>query len=117
LSFTKIPIEEYHRLQGILEEYKTRLYEYNKLVSTYGYYLKPLHIVYKKTSNGTVKYVYYGRYWYKIVYAGKRNKTSIVKWIYIGREKPLPKLPDPPHHPLEGIVLRIDSTGVYMKKS
>ncbi|WFO75342.1 hypothetical protein J4526_00065 [Desulfurococcaceae archaeon MEX13E-LK6-19] len=110
----KITKEMLDKLYSILEEYKRKLYDYNRLVSEKGYRLKPVHIVVKKTKLGTVKYMYFGRYWYKVVYVGKSGKTSKVKWVYLGKEKPEKELPDPPRHPLEGLVVKIDSTGIYV---
>ncbi|MFP3203656.1 MAG: hypothetical protein RXR43_16050, partial [Sulfolobus sp.] len=40
------------------------------------------------------KYIYIGRYWYKL-----ERKNGKQKWIYLGKEKPLPNLPDPPELP------------------
>lgn len=110
----RIDMETFNKLNDILNEYKRVLYEYNKLVSSRGYRLKPVHMVVKKTPLGKVKYLYFGRYWYRVVYTGKTGRTSRVKWVYLGKNKPEEDLPDPPKHPLEGIVVKIDSTGVYI---
>ncbi len=89
----------------IIEKQLQKIYEYNKRIKNTGYYLKPVHIVVKKTISGEKKiYRYYGRYWWNVVYRGKRGGKSIIKWIYVGREKP-PGIPDPPTHPLEGLVI------------
>ncbi len=117
MKFHKISQEHYNKLLQILENYKKLVYEYNKEISGKGYYLKPKHIIVKRTRYGKVKYIYFGRYWYKIVYVGKKNKSSKIKWIYLGREKPDPKLPDPPHHPLENIVIKIDEHGIYINET
>ncbi len=117
MSFIKIGVERYYEFQRILDEYKLKLYRYNRSIRRLGYYLKPVHIVYKRSLGRVVKYVYYGRYWYRLEYVGKKGRTSRIKWVYVGREKPLPEIPNPPEHPLEGLVLRIDDTGIYMKKS
>lgn len=113
----KLEQKEFQEILDKLEEYRRKIYEYNKLVSGKGFRLKPLHIVVKKQNNTTVKYLYFGRYWYKVVYVGRSGKTSKVKWIYLGKEKPDNTLPDPPKHPLEGIVVKIDDTGVYLISS
>ncbi|MCD6488498.1 MAG: hypothetical protein J7K21_04665 [Desulfurococcales archaeon] len=102
-------------LDRVLDKYRKALYDYNKLISGKGYYLKPVHIVVKKSRTGIpVKYIYYGRYWYRIKYIGKRSGTSRIKWTYIGRYKPDPNLPDPPVNPLEGIVVKIDRGRYYI---
>ncbi|MEM1750607.1 MAG: hypothetical protein QW369_05150 [Desulfurococcaceae archaeon] len=90
-----------------IENYKKELYSYNNAIRHYGYYLKPMHIVCRRTRSGLVKYIYYGRYWYKVKYLGKYRGTSKVKWVYVGRNKPDPRLPDPPIHPLNGLVIRV----------
>ncbi|MEM4880326.1 MAG: hypothetical protein QXU22_05675, partial [Desulfurococcaceae archaeon] len=80
------------------------IYEYNNSIKGKNYYLKPVHIVSRRLQDGSlVKYYYYGRYWYKIE---KDPVTKKLKWIYLGKEKPSPELPDPPPNPLEGIVVK-----------
>ncbi len=96
-------------LEEALEKYRRELYSYNSFIKRYGYYLKPMHIVYRRTKRGLTKYVYYGRYWYRVKYLDKHGGTSRVKWVYVGREKPDPRLPDPPVHPLDGLVVRVVS--------
>lgn len=79
------------------------IYEYNSRIRHTGYYLKPVHVTVRRLDNGAiVKYYYYGRYWYKL----EKASPSRIRWIYVGREKPLPDLPDPPPHPLEGVVVK-----------
>ncbi|MCY0882713.1 MAG: hypothetical protein OWQ50_02655 [Acidianus infernus] len=74
----------------IFSKLKEQVYEYNSKISGSEVYLKPYHVVYK---NGK-KYIYIGKYWYKLEkYNGK------IKWIYLGKEKPLANLPDPPKFP------------------
>ena len=73
-----------------ISDLKRLVYEYNTKIRGYGVYLKPYHIVYK---NGK-KYIYIGRYWYKL-----ERKNGKQKWVYLGKEKPLPNLPDPPELP------------------
>jgi len=80
---------------------------YNTMIKPRNYYLKPVHIVVKKKTSGVkIKYYYYGRYWYRIV----KQPSGKLKWIYIGKEKPLSNLPDPPRNPLEGLVVKIDGS-------
>jgi len=88
-------------LNTFLETYKVRLYEYNRKVSKFGVYLKPLHIVTKQYANTTRTYYYYGRYWYKLI-----RKDGRLKWIYLGTNKPYTHLPDPPLNPLTLIEIR-----------
>ncbi|MEM0380135.1 MAG: hypothetical protein QXX35_01310 [Desulfurococcaceae archaeon] len=93
----------YREIKLLLSSFLTELYRYNNMIKNWNYYLKPIHIVVKKRSNGEiVKYIYYGRYWYRLA-----RKSSGIKWIYIGREKPVRNLPDPPSNPVEGLVVKI----------
>ncbi len=89
---------------SLLEEYKRAIYRYNSMIRGTGYYLKPIHVVVKHDTSGEKKYIYVGRYWWRVVYVGKKGKTSRVKWIYVGKEKPaeLKDYPDPPSHILVG---------------
>lgn len=89
---------------SLLEEYKRAIYRYNSMIRGTGYYLKPMHVVVKHSASGEKKYTYVGRYWWRVVYVGKKGKTSRVKWIYVGKEKPaeLKDYPDPPNHILVG---------------
>ncbi|MDK6027839.1 hypothetical protein QPL79_00460 [Ignisphaera sp. 4213-co] len=79
----------------LLDFYKVQLYEYNSMIKGYGVYLKPMHIVTKKSAKGEKIYYYFGRYWFKI-----EVKNSKIKWIYLGCKKPFDQLPDPPMNPL-----------------
>jgi len=115
MNFKKISINEYNAFKKLIDEYKNKLYAYNSLIKKYGFYLKPYHVVIKYSGGKKIKYVYYGRYWYKLKYICRRGNTSKIKWIYVGSEKPLPDLPDPPRNPLEGIVLKICNDCIYIK--
>ncbi len=88
-------------LNTFLEVYRVKLYEYNRKVSKFGVYLKPLHIVTKQCANTTKTYYYYGRYWYKLI-----RKEGKLKWIYLGTTKPYAHLPDPPLNPLTLIEIK-----------
>lgn len=92
------------------------IYEYNRSLRGL-FYLKPVHIVYRRGTGGLVKvYFYYGRYWYRVEYAGKRGNRSELRWIYLGRERP-PGAPPPPPNPLEGLsyfALRGDESRIYV---
>ncbi|BBD74009.1 hypothetical protein HS1genome_2398 [Sulfodiicoccus acidiphilus] len=72
-------------------ELKRRIYAYNEDIRGKGVYLKPVHFVYKRDGR---KYVYVGRYWYVL-----RRRDGKLKWNYVGSEKPLSSLPDPPYIP------------------
>jgi hypothetical protein len=85
-------------IEEILDSVKRRVYEYNSLISQYGYYLKPVHKVYKTLSDGRKRiYEYYGRYWWRL----ERRRGRLV-WIYVGNVKPK-GLPEFPPHELEGL--------------
>lgn len=93
------------KINLLLSDYLTTIYMYNSVIKARNYYLKPVHIVTKKKASGEkIKYYYYGRYWYRI----ERSSNGRIKWIYIGKEKPISSLPDPPKNPLEGLVVKID---------
>ncbi len=94
------------RLAAIVDEIKGPFYKYNTLISATGYYLKPVHKVYKRTSQGIVRvYEYYGRYWWR-----KKNG----RMVYAGREKPRRVPLDPPPHPLEGLSIIVEEGDVIM---
>lgn len=89
-------------LDAILDEYKEKLYEYNDSIRDRGYYLKPVHKVYKVVGGERRLYEYYGRYWWRLVKT--RNGRRLV---YAGSSKPR-GLPDPPGFALEGLsVIRV----------
>ncbi|MEL9939848.1 MAG: hypothetical protein QW632_03780 [Ignisphaera sp.] len=79
----------------LLDLYRIQLYEYNRMIKSYGVYLKPMHIVVKKSATGLKTYYYFGRYWYRI-----ETVNSRVKWIYLGSRKPFENIPDPPINPI-----------------
>lgn len=85
-------------LNKIIDIYRTELYSYNNIAKRYGLYLKPIHISVKKNKHSVKTYHYYGRYWYRIEYV----KGKIV-WIYVGKEKPIQEIPDPPLNPFTAI--------------
>ncbi len=85
-------------LLDLYTPYKVEVMKYNDFIRWSGYYVKPIHVTYKNRSGITIRYLYFGRYWYRI--SRKRGKVS---WIYLGREKPDPALPDPPLNPFEGL--------------
>lgn len=100
----------FNKINLIISDHLRSIYEYNNIVKNYGYYLKPVHMVVKQTKSGKIKYYYYGRYWYRIEYV--KGSKSRIKWIYIGRNKPDPRLPDPPNNPLEGTVIKVGEDSI-----
>ncbi|MMZ65447.1 hypothetical protein D1872_278520 [compost metagenome] len=85
---------------------KEPFYEYNSKISRTGYYLKPVHKVYKRLPDGRTRiYEYYGRYWWR-----KKGK----KLVYAGRVKPRVIREDPPEHPLEGLSIIVEGDDVIM---
>lgn len=108
---TRKPDELIGKINLLLSDYLPLIYKYNNLVKNKNYYLKPVHIVIKKKSNGErIKYYYYGRYWYRIEKKGNERKG--IKWVYLGKEKPEKNLPDPPPNPLEGLVIKFSGDEV-----
>lgn len=108
---TSVPQEIVKKVNLLLSNFLPEIYRYNNLVRNKNYYLKPVHIVIKKKSNGSiVKYQYYGRYWYRL--ERKPGRPSRIKWVYMGKEKPEKELPDPPRNPLDGLVIKISDNEV-----
>ncbi len=106
-------------IEKLLRDYTMKIREYNKKIKKSGYYLKPVHIVIKKVRGETRVYRYYGRYWWRVLYLGKKKGRSIIRWVYIGKEKPV-GLEEPPRNPLEGIViytLKGDKENIYVPAS
>jgi hypothetical protein len=85
-------------LLDLYTPYKIEIMKYNDSIRWSGYYVKPIHVTYKNRGGVTLKYMYFGRYWYRVSRRGGR-----VSWIYLGRDKPDPALPDPPLNPFEGL--------------
>ena len=94
------------RIDEILDRVKERIYEYNSIAGKLGYYLKPVHKVYRRLSDGTLKvYEYYGRYYWRR--SGRRL-------VYAGTEKP-DELPDPGPLGVEGlVVIRISERDIVI---
>lgn len=85
-------------LLDLYTRFKLEIMEYNEKIKSTGYYIKLMHVVHKNSSEARLKYVYFGRYWYRV-----SKKEKGVSWIYLGREKPEPSLPEPPLNPFEGV--------------
>ncbi|MGC9210482.1 MAG: hypothetical protein ACP5FT_04385 [Acidilobus sp.] len=83
----------YSAIQSILSDVKEEIYKYNAIASRRGYYLKPVHKVYKVVNGVRRVYEYYGRYWWR------RGEGKL---IYAGTSRPR-GLPEPPLNPLEGL--------------
>lgn len=92
------------RIESVIKE---PFYHYNSLISNYGYYVKPVHKVYKKRSGTKIIYVYYGRYWFKR--AGSRL-------IYAGSEKPVWIPYEPPENPVEGVTLIVEGRDLLINE-
>ncbi|HDN01792.1 MAG: hypothetical protein DRO10_02205 [Thermoprotei archaeon] len=109
----------YDLVMELFSPYRLRIYDYNTQIRDSGYYLKPLHLVYKRFGDRKVKYVYFGRYWYRIykVPADEEGRRSRLKWIYVGREKPDPALPDPPLNPLEGLAIIVEGKDIFVDEN
>ncbi|AHC51194.1 hypothetical protein SUSAZ_03850 [Sulfolobus acidocaldarius SUSAZ] len=93
--------------ETIISELKSKVYDYNDSIKDFGVYLKPYHLVYKNDR----KYIYIGKYWYKL----EKNKGKL-RWIYLGREKPYPNMPDPPNIPDYTIVRNKDGEYIIDSK-
>lgn len=98
----------YKLIMEIFSPYRRKIYEYNELIRESGYYLKPVHVVIKKSTS--FKYLYFGRYWYRII----KSEGRKLRWIYVGREKPDPNLPEPPLNPFEGLRIIVDGDDVVI---
>lgn len=98
----------YQLIMELFLPYRRRIYEYNSQIKDTGYYLKPVHLVVKKELN--LKYLYFGRYWYRIT-KGPHGK---IKWIYVGKEKPDPNLPEPPINPFEGLKIIVNNDDIII---
>jgi len=110
------PEEVVKQINLLISNYLPKIYSYNKLIRYTKYYLKPIHIVVKKKPDGgKTKYYYYGRYWYRLEYGS--NGSRKLKWIYVGKNKPVKDLPEPPDNPLEGLVLKISDGEVEIVSS
>jgi len=103
----------YDLLMKIFSPYRKRIYRYNEKIRESGYYLKPIHIVYRLIGKGRLKYIYFGRYWYRI-YRSREGKRNKLRWIYVGRDKPDPHLPEPPINPLEGLAVIVKNDDVLI---
>ncbi len=104
--------------ERLVEKYKVEIYRYNEFIKNTGYYLKPVHMVYKRDRDGRLRvYRYVAKYWWRIFYIGRRGKTSRIKWIYVGSR--MPYHPDlmlnpPPPSPFEGIGYAVEGEDVLL---
>ncbi len=80
---------------SVITRFKGLVYEYNSKIKEYNVYLKPFHVV----SKGSKRYFYIGKYWYKL-----EKINGKLKWIYLGKEKPIKEMPEPPRFPEATII-------------
>jgi hypothetical protein len=98
-------------LGELLDDYRTSIYAYNSKIKNTGFYLKPVHKVYYKDSQGTrIIYEYYGTYWWK-----KQKKGYRIYLRYYGKQKP-EGLPDPPINPLAGVIINKTEDRIIVPK-
>ena len=90
------------------------IYEYNDAIRGTGYYLKPVHKVYKNVGGVRRVYEYYGRYWWRRI---KRRDRSGYKLVYAGTEKPREVPLDPPHTGLEGLRVIVEGDDIIIECS
>ncbi|MEB3764944.1 MAG: hypothetical protein GSR77_02095 [Desulfurococcales archaeon] len=89
------------RIEVVLKE---PFYHFNSLVGKYGFYIKPVHKIYK-TINGVRRvYAYYGKYWLK----RKGNKV-----VYAGSQKPR-VIPDNVMSKLQSFTIIFEEEDVIM---
>ncbi len=100
-------------LEEVLERYLRDIYRYNSMLRGTSYYLKPVHMVTRSTRYGRLRYVYIGRYWWRLEY-----RDGKLRWRYVGREKPeeLRDKPDPPRNPLAGLVYAVSGEDVIVRE-
>jgi hypothetical protein len=99
-------------LDPILADLKRVFYEYNRVIRGTGYYLKPVHKVYKRVGGLVRVYEYYGRYWWRLTRRGGR-----LRYVYSGTIKPRGVPVDPPSNPLEGLSLIREGGDVIVRCS
>ncbi len=103
------------RVKEIYDEYVKQLNEYNERIRHTGFYLKPVIKVARRDHKDPSKIIkhdyYYGKYWY-IAISTKKRKA----YLYVGKEKPLESLPDPPKDPLEGVEIIYDGEDILIPK-
>lgn len=108
-------VEGARRVKEIYDEYVKRLNEYNEQIKHTGFYLKPVTKVARRDRRDPSKIIrydyYYGKYWFFSISTKERKA-----YIYLGREKPLESLPDPPKDPLEGVEIVYDGEDILIPK-
>ncbi len=99
-------------IEEAVDRFLRDIYRYNSLLRGTGYYLKPVHIVTRETRFGRLRYIYIGRYWWRLERRGGR-----LRWRYVGREKPaeLADVPEPPSSPLSGLVYAVKGDDVIIR--
>lgn len=91
-----------NHILDLYSQFKLEILSYNERIKDTGYYVKPMHVAYKNNDAGRVKYIYFGRYWYRVV----RRDNRLV-WVYVGKDKPEPSLPDSPPNPFENVSIAV----------
>lgn len=103
------------RVKEIYDEYVRKLNEYNDQIKHTGFYLKPVMKIVRRDRNDPSKVArydyYYGKFWY--IQISTRQRKA---YIYVGKEKPLESLPDPPRDPLEGIEMIQEGDDILIPK-
>ena len=100
-------LDGYRALEPLLDRIKRAVYKYNSVAAKYGYYLKPVHRVYKRVGDRVRVFEYYGRYWWRI--EGGRKK----RLVYAGSNKPA-GVPQPPRIPLLGLAIAREGDDVIL---
>ena len=96
-------------IDRLLDSLRVVIYEYNTTINDSGYYLKPVHKVYKRRQDGSVRvYEYYGRYWWRMV-----RKKGGYRAKYAGKVKPR-GIRNAPELPIEGLVIVREGRDIIM---
>lgn len=101
-----------HRL--LMQEFGGRLKVLNLAAARMGYYIKPFHVVYKKSPRGELEYRYYGKYWYRIERKGGKRLLK-----YVGTSTGVREL-DGVRLGIEGfsfVAYRFSETPVFLRRS
>lgn len=101
----------YSRLREALSRVMPMIYRYNDAIRGTGYYLKPVHKVYKVVGGVRRVYEYYGRYWWRRV---KRRGRPGYRLVYAGTEKPREVPIEPPSTGLEGLSVIVEGDDVII---
>jgi len=100
----------YLRLREALSRVIPEIYRYNEAIRGTGYYLKPVHKVYKTVRGVRRIYEYYGRYWWRRV-----RRSGGYRLVYAGTEKPRDVPVEPPRTGLEGLKVIVEGEDVIIE--